>query len=71
MNVPPLPRAPGGTVVDSHGWGSAKELGWATFAAVEGHTREKRLFDDLTVLVARKLPPFPASVVAESAALGV
>ena len=58
-------------VVDAHGWGSAKELGWATFAAVERHTRDKRLLDDLTVLVARKLPPLPVTAVAETAGVGV
>jgi len=58
-------------VVDPHGWGSAKELGWAAFAAVEHHTREKRLLDDLTGLVARTLPPLPVTAVAETAAVGV
>ncbi len=58
-------------VVNVHGWGSAKELGWATFAAVERHAREQRLVDDLTVLVARKLPPLPVTAVAETAAVGV
>lgn len=58
-------------VVDARGWGSAKELGWATFAAVERHTRERRLIDDVTVLVARKLPPLPAVAVAETTAVGV
>jgi sigma-B regulation protein RsbU (phosphoserine phosphatase) len=58
-------------VVDGRGWGSAKELGWATFAAVERHTQERRLLDDLTVLVARKLPPLPIVAVAEEAAVGV
>ena len=42
-----------------------------SFAAVERHTREKRLLDDLTVLVARKLPPLPVTAVAETAAIGV
>jgi serine phosphatase RsbU (regulator of sigma subunit) len=50
---------------------SAKELGWATFAAVERHAVEKRLVDDLTVLVTRKLPPLPAGTVAETAAVSV
>lgn len=48
-------------VVDARGWGSAKELGWATFAAVERHTRDRRPIDDVTVLVARTLPPLPAA----------
>jgi serine phosphatase RsbU (regulator of sigma subunit) len=58
-------------VIDSYCRGSAKELGWATFAAVEHHAIEKRLVDDLTVLVARKLPPLPAGAVAETAAVSV
>lgn len=57
--------------VDARNWGSAKELGWATFAAVERHVRDRRLFDDLTVLVARKLPPLPAAAVAETVAVSV
>jgi len=47
-------------VIDHVGWGSARELGWATFAAVERHIRDQKLFDDLTVLVARRLLPVPA-----------
>ena len=58
-------------VVDMPGWASAKELGWATFAAVERHTGDRRLLDDLTVLVTRKLPPLPVTAVAETAAIGV
>jgi len=50
-------------VVDSPDWASAKELGWALFAAVESHRQERRLLDDLTVLVARRLPPLPVSPV--------
>ena len=46
-------------VVDGGGWASAKELGWATFIAVEHHSRERKLLDDLTVLVLRRLPPIP------------
>jgi serine phosphatase RsbU (regulator of sigma subunit) len=53
-------------VVGGRGWGSAKELGWATFAAVEHHTQERRLLDDLTVLVVRRLPPLPMLPVAET-----
>jgi serine phosphatase RsbU (regulator of sigma subunit) len=49
------------SVVDGPGWGSAKELGWAMFAAVETHRQERRLLDDLTILVARRLPPIPGS----------
>ena len=48
-------------VADSSDWGSAKELGWATFAAVDTHRGERKLLDDLTVLVARRLPPIPSS----------
>jgi serine phosphatase RsbU (regulator of sigma subunit) len=58
-------------VVDTHCRSSARELGWATFAAVERHASERRLADDLTVLIARKLPPLPAGAVAETAAVSV
>jgi serine phosphatase RsbU (regulator of sigma subunit) len=47
-------------IVDGGGWASAKELAWALFAAVEQHTEQRKLLDDLTVLVARRLPPLPA-----------
>jgi serine phosphatase RsbU (regulator of sigma subunit) len=46
-------------VVDGKTWGSAKELGWALFEAVETHSQERRLLDDLTVLAVRRLPPLP------------
>jgi len=49
-------------VMDGRDSASAKELGWATFAAVEQHSRERRLLDDLTVLVLRRLPPIPVPV---------
>jgi len=52
------------TVVDGQGWASAKELGWALFEAVETHSRERRLLDDLTVLALRRLPPLPIQTVA-------
>jgi serine phosphatase RsbU (regulator of sigma subunit) len=52
------------TVVDGKGWASAKELGWALFEAVETHSRERRLLDDLTVLALRRLPPLPMQTVA-------
>jgi serine phosphatase RsbU (regulator of sigma subunit) len=58
-------------VVDGRGWASAKELGWATFAAVEQHCRERRLLDDLTVLVLRRLPPIPVSPTPQAAPAGV
>jgi phosphoserine phosphatase RsbU/P len=58
-------------VMESGGWASAKELGWAAFAAVERHSDERRLLDDLTVLVARRLPPVPAVTIAETTAVGV
>jgi phosphoserine phosphatase RsbU/P len=48
-------------VADSSEWGSAKELGWATFAAVDAHRQDRKLLDDLTVLVARRLPPLPST----------
>jgi phosphoserine phosphatase RsbU/P len=44
---------------DAGEWASARELGWALFAAVQVHTEERRLLDDLTVLIARRLPPLP------------
>jgi sigma-B regulation protein RsbU (phosphoserine phosphatase) len=47
---------------DAGEWGSARELGWALFAAVQVHTEERRLLDDLTVLIARRLPPLPQVV---------
>jgi serine phosphatase RsbU (regulator of sigma subunit) len=46
-------------IIDDAGWASAKELAWATFAAVEEHTEQRRLLDDLTLLAARRLPPLP------------
>lgn len=55
MQVPPLPRSPGGFLD----------------AVVENHTEERRLLDDLTVLVALKLPPLPIVAVAEEAVVGV
>jgi serine phosphatase RsbU (regulator of sigma subunit) len=58
-------------VLEGAGWGSAKELGWATFEAVERHVQQRRLVDDLTVLVARRLPPLPAIAVAAPDAIGV
>ncbi len=58
-------------VVDTRTWGSAKELGWATFEAVERHTEEGRLLDDLTVLVVRRLHPIPSSPLAQKDAVGV
>ena len=59
-------------VVDAPGWASAKELGWATFAAVDEHSRERKLLDDLTVLVLRRLPPLPGvSPLTHSAPAGV
>jgi phosphoserine phosphatase RsbU/P len=51
------------TVVDGQSWASAKELGWALFEAVETHSRERRLLDDLTVLALRRLPPLPVQTV--------
>jgi serine phosphatase RsbU (regulator of sigma subunit) len=46
-------------IIDGHEWASAKELAWATFAAVERHTDQRRLLDDLTILAIRRLPPIP------------
>jgi sigma-B regulation protein RsbU (phosphoserine phosphatase) len=47
------------SVVDARMWGSAKELGWQLFQAVEHYTDQRKLLDDLTVLVARRLPALP------------
>jgi sigma-B regulation protein RsbU (phosphoserine phosphatase) len=58
-------------VVDTRTWGSATELGWATFEAVERHAQERRLLDDLTVLVVRRLHPLPAVAVAQKDVVGV
>jgi sigma-B regulation protein RsbU (phosphoserine phosphatase) len=58
-------------VVDTKTWGTAKELGWATFEAVERHTDERRLLDDLTVLIMRRLHPLPSSSVAHTDVVGV
>lgn len=46
-------------IVDGHGWASAKELAWTTFAAVDHHSEHRRLLDDLTILAVRRLPPLP------------
>jgi phosphoserine phosphatase RsbU/P len=46
-------------VVDHPTWSSSKELSWALFAAVQRHTDDRRLMDDLTTLVARRMPPLP------------
>jgi sigma-B regulation protein RsbU (phosphoserine phosphatase) len=58
-------------VVDSRSWGTATELGWATFEAVERHVQERRLLDDLTVLVMRRLHPLPVTSMAQKDAVGV
>jgi serine phosphatase RsbU (regulator of sigma subunit) len=47
------------SIVDQPIWSSAKELSWALVAAVQRHTDDRRLMDDLTALVARRLPPLP------------
>jgi sigma-B regulation protein RsbU (phosphoserine phosphatase) len=46
-------------IIDGRGWASAKELAWTTFAAVDQHAEQRRLFDDLTILAVRRLPPLP------------
>jgi phosphoserine phosphatase RsbU/P len=58
-------------VIDTGNWGTAKELGWAMFEAVERYARERRLFDDLTVLVLRRLHPLPVPQVVPTGAVGV
>jgi serine phosphatase RsbU (regulator of sigma subunit) len=55
----PLDEAGLQAVIDSGRWATAKELGWETFATVERHIGARRLGDDLTVLVVRRLPPIP------------
>ena len=47
-------------IIDGDGWASAKELAWATFAAVDQHAGQRRLLDDLTILAVRRLPALPA-----------
>ena len=47
------------SIVDQPVWSSAKELSWALFAAVQTHTGDRKLMDDLTALIARRLPPLP------------
>jgi serine phosphatase RsbU (regulator of sigma subunit) len=47
------------SVIDGNGWASAKELGWAAFETIEHHVGARRLQDDLTILVVRRLPPLP------------
>ena len=47
------------SIVDQPVWSSAKELTWALFAAVQRHGDDRKLMDDLTALVARRLPPLP------------
>src|SRR5687767_5929225 len=47
-------------VIDGGRWASAKELAWAAFAAVDHHSQQRRLLDDLTILAVRRLPPLPA-----------
>jgi serine phosphatase RsbU (regulator of sigma subunit) len=46
-------------IMDGREWASAKELAWAAFIAVERHTEQRRLLDDLTILAVRRLPPLP------------
>ena len=58
-------------VADARAWGTARELGWATFEAVERHTQDRRLLDDLTVLVVRRLHPLPVRPMAQTDAVGV
>ena len=55
----PLDEAGVRAIVDHPTWSSAKELTWALFAGVQRHTDDRRLMDDLTALVARRLPPLP------------
>jgi serine phosphatase RsbU (regulator of sigma subunit) len=52
------------SIIDGPQWGSAKELAWSAFAAVEQHSEHRRLLDDLTILVVRRLPPVPSAAIA-------
>ncbi len=58
-------------VVDSRTWATARELAWATFEAVERHNDRRRLLDDLTVLVLRRLQPLPVPALAPIGTVGV
>jgi serine phosphatase RsbU (regulator of sigma subunit) len=48
------------SIMAAPGLATPKEVGWALFSAVEAHTEQRRLLDDLTVLVVKRLPPLPA-----------
>ena len=50
---------------------TARELAWGIFEAVERHSQQRRLLDDLTVLVLRRLQPLPAAVLAGTDVVGV
>jgi sigma-B regulation protein RsbU (phosphoserine phosphatase) len=58
-NGDPFDEAGLQTVIDRHEHASAKELAWAAFAAVDHYSDQRRLFDDLTILAVRRLPPLP------------
>ncbi|MGH9346730.1 MAG: PP2C family protein-serine/threonine phosphatase [Vicinamibacterales bacterium] len=58
-------------VIETKSWATARELGWATFEAVERYTDERRLLDDLTVLVVRRLHPLPSAAMAQTHTVGV
>jgi hypothetical protein len=46
-------------VIDGPGWASAQELAWATFAAVDQYSEQRRLLDDLTILASVDCPQLP------------
>jgi len=58
-------------VVDGKTWATCRELAWATFEAVERHNDGRRLLDDLTVLVLRRLQPLPVPALAPTGTVGV
>jgi serine phosphatase RsbU (regulator of sigma subunit) len=47
------------SIVSARTWATSMELGWEAFAAVEHHVGTRRLHDDLTILVVRRLLPVP------------
>ncbi len=48
------------SVLRARPWAGAQDVGRALFAAVDAHRDDRKLLDDLTVLVLRPLPPIPA-----------
>ncbi len=48
------------SVLKARPWAGCQDVGRALFAAVDAHRDDRKLLDDLTVLVLRPLPPIPA-----------